>query len=283
MRIFITGGTGFIGKHLVKKLKEDKNNELFLLSKDLADIKTWKKEVEDFRPEAAIHLAWEGLPNYDSQTSIKNLKYGLNLINILAEIGCKTILSAGSCWEYGEQSGKLTENTSPKSFNAFAAAKNSLHLLGKEIAKENNIQFIWTRFFYVYGPGQRETSLIPYLMNCVQNGKTPEIKNPFAKNDFIYVEDITMAISQIIENCKESAVYNIGSGYLTSIQEVIKIIFDNYGLQNQYKEITPASTDVLSAEFYADISKIKKEIGWEPKISINEGIKKMINISLNNK
>lgn len=275
MKIFITGGTGFIGKHVVRKLKEDKNNELFLLSKDLADIKAWKKEVENFKPEATIHLAWEGIPNYNSKTSLRNLKYGLDLMNMLAEIGCKTVLAAGSCWEYGGQFGKLAEDIPSKPLNAFTAAKNSLHLLGQEIAKENNMNFIWTRFFYVYGPGQKETSLIPYLINCAKNGKTPEIKNPLAKNDFIYVEDIAEAISQIIRKVKGSAIYNIGSGYLTSVQEIIKIIFDSYGFENQYKDIASDSTDTLS-NFYADISKIKREIGWEPKVRIEEGIKKSI-------
>jgi len=268
MRIFITGGTGFIGKHLVKKLREDKSNELFLLSKDLADTENWKKEIEDFKPEACIHLAWEGLPDYSTGTSIKNLNYGLNLIKFLAEIGCPRVIVAGSCWEYGGQPGKLSEDTPPKPLNAFSAAKNALHWLGQEIAKENNTSFIWTRFFYIYGPGQRKESLIPYLINCVKTGKTPEIKNPFAKNDFVYVEDAVKAISLLVKNCKESGVYNIGSGYLTSVQEIIKIIFLETSLASSKNRLAPY--------FYADISKIKKEVGWEPKTSIDEGIKKTI-------
>lgn len=269
MRIFITGGTGFIGRYVVKKLKEDKDNELFLLSRDLSDIDKWRKEVEDFKPEAAIHLAWEGLPNYDAKTSIKNLKYGLDLMNMLAGISCKTVLSTGSCWEYGGQSGKLTEDISPQPLNAFTSAKNALHLLGKEIAKENNIQFIWTRLFYVYGPGQRETSLIPYLINCAQNKKTPEVKNPSAKNDFVYVEDVAEALTMLVKNCQKSGVYNIGSGEPTSVQKIVEIIFPEYHFPGQ-------PVDSSADNFYADISKIKKEIGWKPKTNIKEGIQKMI-------
>lgn len=302
MKIFVTGGTGFIGKHLVRKLKEDKNNNLLLLSQvskeklpwldisenikvvvgNLSNIKEWKKEVESFKPETVIHLAWEGIPDYGSQMSIRNLKYGLDLFDFLAAIKCKTILSAGSCWEYGQQSGKLNEDTPLKLFNAFSATKNSLHLLGREIAKENNMKFIWTRLFYVYGPGQRETSLIPYLINCVQDKKTPEIKNPLAKNDFVYVEDVAEAFSMLMENCKESGVYNIGSGYLTSVQEIIKIIFDNYRLRYQPKDENkePDSTDVLS-NFYADISRIKRDVDWQPRTGIEKGIEKTINYCQN--
>lgn len=258
MRIFITGGTGFIGKHLVKKLREDKNNELFLLSKDLADINDWKKEIEDFKPEATIHLAWDGLPDYSAKTSIKNLKYGLDLINMLAQTSCKTILSVGTCWEILAQP-----------FNAFSAAKNALHFLGEGIAKENNMNFIWTRLFYVYGPGQRESSLIPHLINCKKAGEKPEIKTPDAKNDFIYIQDIVEALDMIIRKGRNSAVYNIGSGELTSTREIAKIIFPDFDILE--------SEDNLDNGPCADISRIKKEIGWEPRTNIKQGIQKTIN------
>jgi nucleoside-diphosphate-sugar epimerase len=276
MKIFVTGGTGFIGKHLVKKLQE-RGHTLCLLSSDLAEPEKWKKEISDFGPDAVVHLAWEGLPDYSAEISIKNLKYGLELFDLLAGIGCKTILSTGSCWEYGGQQGKLSEDAPVKNINAFTAAKNSLHWLGTEIARENNMQFIWTRLFYVYGPGQRKESLIRYLINCVKSGKTPEIKNPLAKNDFIYVEDVAEALSVLLENCKKSGVYNIGSGKLTSVKKIIEIVSDQHGLKNQYKDLTPRPTDVLLTEFYADISKIKKEIGWKPKTNIAEGIERTIN------
>ena len=201
MRIFITGGTGFIGTHVVKELQDEENTLLLLTRQpktnsslldipktisivqgDLSHIDEWKNEVEQFQPQVAVHMAWESLPNYDSNASIKNLDYGLNLITLLAESGCKSIICTGSCWEYGQQSGKVSEDMTLKPFNAFSSAKNSLHWLGEQIARENNMHFIWTRLFYVYGPGQRETSLIPYLINCAQKGKKPEVENLFARN-----------------------------------------------------------------------------------------------------
>lgn len=286
MRIFVTGGAGFIGKHLTKKL-EEQHHSLLLLSQrslaeinfvegNLADINKWKVRVEKFKPDACVHLAWEALPDYSAATSAKNLRYGLDLISMLTKIGCKKFLSAGSCWEYGQQSGKLSEDMAFKPLNAFTAAKNSLHWLGAEIAKENNMQFIWTRLFYVYGPGQRETSLIPYLINCVKSGKTPEIKNPLAKNDFIYVEDVADAISMILKKCKKSAVYNIGSGKATSVQDIIKTVYNNLNLRYKPKYKSFKSNTSSSDNFWGDISKIKREIGWKPKTTIKEGIKRTI-------
>ena len=289
MKVFITGGTGFIGKHVTNKLAEE-GFDLLLLSQnpnfilpakaktvtgDLASIEKWIKEVKDFSPDAVLHMAWEGIPDYSYTMSVKNLNYGLSLLDAIAGIGCKYFLSTGSCWEYGKQTGRLDEETPIKPLNAFTASKNALHWLGRETAKEYLMQFVWTRFFYVYGPGQKETSLIPYLINCVKAGKNPEAKNPFAQNDFIYVEDVAEAIYKIIKNCKESGVYNIGSGYLTSVQDIVKNIFDAFGSSEKYKVVKPGPTDVFSG-FYADISKIIKETGWEPKTGIKEGIQKTI-------
>jgi len=295
MRAFITGGTGFIGKYVVNRLEKEgfnillltraskenifsiiKSKKVDIVSGDLSDINKWETKLKQFKPDTAIHLAWEGIPDYGVETSIKNLKYGLNLFKELAELGCKKIICTGSCWEYGQNHGKLSEDSPIRLSNAFAAAKNALHWLGREIAKENNMQFIWTRLFYVYGPGQREKSLIPYIIKCVKEGKKPEIKTPYARNDFIYVEDVAKAIAAILEKCNQSTVYNIGSGDSTSIQDIIKIVYSKLNLQYKPKDKVFKSDNPPFDTFWADISKIKKEIGWEPKLTISDALQRTI-------
>jgi nucleoside-diphosphate-sugar epimerase len=284
MKVFVTGGTGFIGKYVVKKLECEGHNILLLSRKpaiatkkvktfvgNLADIDRWKNKVKHFKPQATIHMAWEGLPDYGAVVSIKNLEYGLDLINMLTEIGCKRIICTGSCWEYGQKQGKVSEESPVEPLNAFSASKNALYWLGRELARENDIAFIWTRIFYVYGPGQRQTSLIPYIISCAKGNKKPVIKNPFAKNDFVYVEDVAAAISMILKNCEQSRIYNIGSGYSVRVKDIVRMIYDNFGL-----EYEDNSTSESFVDFWADISKINRDLGWEPKIDINEGIQRMI-------
>lgn len=295
MKVFVTGGMGFIGLYVVRELSK-RGHKLLILSNqpksqkslldfpktvefvegDLANIEGWNSNIKSFQPDAAIHMAWEGIPDYGAEMSIKNLKYGLNLFKELAELGCKKIICTGSCLEYGQNHGKLSEDSPTRPSSAFAASKNALHWLGREIAKENNIQFIWTRLFYVYGPEQKESSLIPYIIKCVKEGKKPKIKTLSARNDFIYVYDVAKAIVTILEKCNQSTVYNIGSGHSTSIQDIIKIIYSELNLQYKPKDKPFKLGNTPFDNFWADISKIKKEIDWKPKISIHEGIKKMI-------
>ena len=246
MRIFITGGTGFIGRPTVLELQKCGHQLLLLapesrresserfggrgipLTKgDLGNPKKWEVAVKRFRPEAALHMAWEGLPDYGEDISEKNLIQGLRFYRLLGKIGCKKVVTTGSCWEYGIRQGKLSEDMPLHPFNAFSAAKNALHWFGECIAGDYDMQFIWTRLFFVYGPGQRKESLIPYLISCKKMGIKPEIKNPNKGNDFIYVNDIALALGILLEKrIKGSGVtYNIGAGRLISNVKVLNTVY----------------------------------------------------------
>jgi UDP-glucose 4-epimerase len=245
MNIFITGGTGFIGQHVTQQLIRDGHTLLLLcleheelpqsakkatiIRGDLSTIECWKKDVEGFGPQATVHMAWEGIPNYDFKNSAKNLIYGLNFITMLAEIGCPRVLCTGSCWEYGQKTGELHEDSPVKPSNPFTTAKQALHMMGREIAREKNMEFIWTRLFYVYGPGQKSHSLIPHIINSIRSGDHPNIKTPNSRNDFVYVEDAARAISILSTTEPKGEIYNIGSGYSTEIADIINMVYRYYG------------------------------------------------------
>jgi nucleoside-diphosphate-sugar epimerase len=297
MRIFVTGGTGFVGTPVVKHLvdaghdilllafepqdaldaKSDVFSRVKVITGDLADVQTWRSEVEAFNPDIAIHMAWEGIPDYKAAMSVKNLVLSLNLYLALAELGCKRVLTTGSCWEFGHTQGGLAESMPTLPNNPFTSAKNALRMVGSEIAKENGMQFIWVRLYYVYGPGQKPTSLIPTIISSVKNGEVPQLKTPDAKNDFVFVDDVADAIAMIADNCTEpSAVYNIGSGYSTSIRDVVKTVYEQCNLSYAEDTFPAADPDTTQVDFWADLSHIKCEIGWEPKYSLWDGIAQML-------
>lgn len=318
MKIFITGGTGFIGTHLVKKLQERGHNLLLLVKNqeelsflsshenmeavegELSTLATWDEKIGKWSPEACVHLAWENLPDYSWDVNRKNLTYGVDLISFLAGYvkSCRTIVGIGSAWDIR---GRFPEETVDgivvegfestivarvKPVDTFSATKNMINLLGTAMIEEVNRglypeerkKFIWTRIFYVYGPGQRETSLIPYLINCAKKREVPEIKNLSAANDYIYIDDVAEAISTILENSQKSGEYEIGWGKLIANQDIVNIIAQEFGIRNWQKE-----TGILENNKFvrpAENSGLRA-IGWKPEINIKEGIKKTINYCQN--
>jgi len=297
MKIFVTGGTGFIGKPLVKLLV-DQGHNVYVLTRNaeacqkksslleyvqgnLKDVYLVSYLFEEIQPQVLIHLAWEGLPDYSQKVSCQNLNYGINIFSIAANTGCSTIISTGSCWEYEGREGKIAETCKLNSSSLFPAVKNSLRLIGKAIASENRIKFYWLRLFYVYGPGQRGTSLIPYLLHTIKDGKTFSINNPNNKNDFVFVEDVARAIACVIDTNPDKTTYNVGSGYLTSIKDIIYYLYFLFDIDIEKQQvadmiqINSKNQNHKSEAFFSDIFKIRQYTGWKPDHSIKSGIKIM--------
>lgn len=293
MNILVTGGTGFIGQHVVKNIIKHnfdvlvltrneyaeqvfKNKKVKLIEVDLSDVISLKKRLFKFQPDICIHMAWEGIPDYSCNMSVKNLFNSLNLFKILSETKCKKIICSGSCWEYNQKKGQLDEQIHIEPDNPFIAAKHSIHLMGQEIAKANDMDFIWTRFFYVYGPNQKAHSLIPQIISTINSGGKLKIKTPHSKNDFIYVEDVADAILELLTKGKNGETYNIGSGYSTEIKEIIDLVYNHYNIDKKNTIEIKKPNDCSPVDFWADISKIKKDTNWEPKTSIKKGVEKTI-------
>ena len=293
MKIFITGGTGFIGSHLVPKLVSRKHRLLLLtrgkprkeygtsvrfVKGDLRNPGVWEGAVRKFKPDAIIHLAWEGIEarDFGLDMSSVNLIASLRLIAFAAEIGCKRFLSTGSCWEYGVVGGRVKESDTlqtPNHVPAFVIAKRAIRDMGERFSIENGMRFLWARLFFVYGPGQRSGSLIPHLAHSIKDGVNLDIQNKAGGNDFVFVEDVAEALLEILEKSKEqNAVYNIGSGRLIGVGKVVREVCKNFHFpvpQWCFSRVRPKG-------FYASIAKMKREIGWSPKTSFPEGVRKTL-------
>ncbi len=296
MKIFVTGATGFIGRHIVRLLSQKGYNLMLLVRRhsqnlsiaeiddrkahivygNLSDMDNWRKDFIDFGPDALIHAAWEGLPDYGIEMCRRNFDYGLNLFIMAAETGCKTIMSIGSCWEYKEKKGSLNENSIIDSTKVFPAFKNALKIAGEAIAREYNIRFYWPRLFFIYGPGQRKTSLIPSIIKAVSAGEMPDIKNPANRNDFVYVEDAADALVKIIQKKPDGIIYNIGSGHSTSVLDILSSVYKMMGCPDDgFPKNKEANNNIID-DFWADIESIRKDVGWHPNFTLDEGIKNTI-------
>jgi nucleoside-diphosphate-sugar epimerase len=298
MKVFITGASGFIGKHVIKsviraghkimasRLGNDKTgnnqNNIQWLYGDLADIASFKHLLKSFNPEVFIHLAWEGIPDYSKTISKKNLDNSIYLIDyILDNTTCKKILVSGSCWEYGKKNGICNESDPVIINSYFSWAKHSLNQYLSVKCSDQDVIFNWFRIFYLYGPGQKDKSLIPTLIKAIRKSEIPQINTPMNKNDFIYVEDVAEAFARAVDVDLPSGVYNLGGGYGSKVYDVCRIVEKElFGSENISAKVLENGLQVEKVNFWSEMIKTKQALSMNFDTSLKDGIRQHI-LSMN--
>jgi nucleoside-diphosphate-sugar epimerase len=282
MNILITGASGFLGKYLCLNLQK-KNNILALsryrrnCKKNLSFIKTSfnisnknLSKIKKFRPELVIHLAWQDIPNFSKKTSMYNFyQQKIFFKKIIKLKSVKKIIVSGSSFEYRNKNGTCKENEvfyKKIRKNYFVEAKHRLH----KFLSKTKISLVWLRIFYVYGVGQRNQSLIPYLIFNLKKNSKIFLKNPFEKKDFIHVKDVINAILKIL-NSSHSGIINIGNGKSYSSMFIAKFLKKKLNSKSKIE-----FNDEKKSYLVANISKIKK-LGWKPRYSIKKGLNEILN------
>ena len=291
MNILVTGGSGFIGLHLLKELAKSRHKVAVISKREIPELSSIEtilgnfdafdkmhKKLIDFNPEIIIHFSWQGIPDFSSDMCQKNLSDSINFFDwIFENIECKKIIMSGSCFEYGKKQGKCSEFDSVSIDSYFTWAKHSLNQYLSIRCAEMDITLNWFRIFYVYGPGQREESLIPLLIKSIRAKETPRIKTPLNKNDFIYVEDVARAFAIAVDADLPSGAYNLGSGTSTSVYDICRIVEKQFiGNELISKQVLENGQTTETINFWADMKKTQQALNMSFDVSLENGIKEQI-------
>ena len=274
LNIVITGASGFIGNNLIKNLSNDFN--VMPIGKNSGYNMANPIEIDsNIKIDYFIHAAFQiKLENLSLKKYIDlNYQGVLNSLNFCKQNNIKYIFL--SSYVYGIPK-YLPINTShpTKPHNDYAKIKLECEKLCKKYKEKYDLNTIILRLFNIYGKGQKDGYIFPDLMKQIKNKKI-FLKNINSKRDFLHIDDLVSLIKKIlIYNSEKYKILNVGSGVSTSIKEIIDIVkTENNNLQ--FFE-TKSSSENLIKDCYADIDELKKLYNWKPKISIVEGIKKII-------
>ncbi|MBS1602744.1 MAG: NAD(P)-dependent oxidoreductase, partial [Bacteroidetes bacterium] len=190
-KILVTGATGFIGTYVVTSLLEEGVDVIATSAHEEKAIQQpWFSKVsyipfdltgfdpaQDYyryfgEPDAIIHLAWEGLPNYKSDFHLEvNYPRHAAFLRNLVEHGLRDITVTGSCMEYGLQEGEIKEDQPALADHFYGRAKEALRKFLLQLAQEYPVSVKWARLFYMYGKGQSPKSLLSQLDKALQEGQ----------------------------------------------------------------------------------------------------------------
>ena len=241
MNIFVTGGTGFIGKCLINRLrnincniyaidrkekyKSLKYNSINWIPKGLEDL-----NLDDLKNiHTIIHLAAVGVsPQKASKIDLDffNVHQSLRLIKLAHHSGVKRFIAAGTCLEYGEESDNwdyIPPNAKLKPLCPYSESKAKCFKLLRKFSIENNIEMFYGRIFSAYGEGQYEHNLWPSLIRAANSGKDFKMTNAEEIRDFIHVDEVSKYLVNAIfrKDIKrgEPLVINVGSGYPIKLKD----------------------------------------------------------------
>ena len=280
MRVLVTGATGFIGRHLIPQLLSRGHTVTAVArNKNKAHEFDWFNDV-DFsdcnihtpienpfklfgRPEAVIHLAWPGLPNYNDLFHFEeNLPAQYQFLKSLVEGGVGHLLVSGTCFEYGMQSGALVENMPAAPVNPYALAKDTLRKFLQSLQQSCPFTLQWARLFYMYGSGQNPNSLLAQLDRAIDSGESVfNMSGGEQLRDYLAVENVAAGLVTLMMHPQCSGVINVCSGEPISIRRLVEQHIARRGSDIQLNLGYYSYPHYEPMAFWGDVQKISLIIG----------------------
>jgi UDP-glucose 4-epimerase len=298
MRILLTGATGFIGSYVLNELVKRQETVAILIrptsnhwrirhllnqvSQIYGDL-NWSDDIArsvcDFAPEAVIHLGWSGVGNRyrnDFRQVDENLHASLNLLRLAHDARANTWIGMGSQAEYGPKPTKISEDSVPRPTTLYGATKLALCTIAEQMCAQAGMRFAWLRLFSSYGPMDDPSWMIPSLIQVLLRGEKPSLTAGEQLWDYIFVSDAANAVCEVVFEQAAKGIFNLGSGEARPLRQIVELIRDkiNRHLPLGFGEVPYRPDQVMHLE--ADITRLRRETNWFPRIGLDEGIERTI-------
>jgi len=308
MNLLVTGAAGFIGSqlcdflwerghHLVAldcfndyydpRIKRQNIAKLFrqpryeLVEGDILDKELLAKLFQSRPFEAIIHLAARAgvrpSINHPLLYEEVNVRGTTNLLEAARQHRVAKFIFGSSSSVYGEnRNAPFSEDDRvDHPISPYAATKKAGELMCHTYHHLHGMAVSCLRFFTVYGPRQRPDMAIHKFTNLIAAGqKIPMYGDGTTKRDYTYITDIVDGIWRALENCSSYHLYNLGDSQTVELRELIHLIQRNLGIEAKIERLPLQPGDVPMT--FADISRARKELGYEPQITIATGIQKFV-------
>lgn len=296
-RAILTGATGAVGTALIKELIKNEIEVLVLcregsvrnccipshplVTKEYCDLSQLSGIQNDTGKEWDVffHFAWKGTTGAsrnDLYLQNQNVQYALDAVGAAKRFGCNTFIGAGSQAEYGRVEGVLRPDTPAFPEMGYGIGKLCAGQMTREYAHQLGLKHIWVRILSIYGPNDGKQSMVMSTIAKLQAGEIPQFTKGEQVWDYLYSGDAAGAFRLLGENGHDGKVYVLGSGQAQPLAEYIKAIRDvtSPGASLALGAIPYNEKQVMHLE--ADITELKRDINWQPRMVFSEGIQKIL-------
>jgi len=236
MKVAVTGATGFVGEHILAALaKRDisivaasrqipnafpTDNDVTFVALDISQATGAYERLGS--PDVLIHLAWEGLPNYQSQRHVDvEMPAQLRFLDACMRDGLGRLVVAGTCFEYGLAEGELDEDRSTAPVTQYGTAKDALRRALEVACNRHGTELAWTRLFYLYGPGQGAGSLYTLLNRAIDEGQDSfDMSGGEQVRDFLPAHEAARLLAELALSPGAAGIFNICSGVPVKVREL---------------------------------------------------------------
>jgi UDP-glucuronate 4-epimerase len=315
MKILVTGGAGFIGSTVSEKLlargdevvvidcfdefydpsikrnniqKALKNQSYKLVEGDIRDLELLKTLFKREKFDRVFHLAARAgvRPSIIDPLLYEdvNVRGTMNLLEAAKENNLPGFIFASSSSVYGNNKKvpfSETDNVD-NPVSPYAATKKACELISHTYHHLYNLNISCLRFFTVYGPRQRPEMAIHKFTRLIDQGKpVPMFGDGSSRRDYTYVDDIADGVLKAIDYNAEFEIFNIGESRTTELRRLIELIEKSLGKKANIEQFPDQPGDVQVT--YADITKSKKILGYDPRTQVEEGVQKFVEWYTRNK
>ena len=285
-RILVTGITGFLGANVMARLLQlgaevygvarspQPTHLAHVLIGDLTSSDFVRTAFREAKPDIVIHLAGQTNASSDKTLILPtfqgNLETTVNVLTAAADVSCSRIVLTGSL-EEPESGGIDALPSSP-----YALSKWGSVLYGRAFHAMYHLPVVIVRPFMTYGPRQRPTKLVPYIVLSLLQGKVPRVKNSERRVDWVFIEDVVEGmLAAATASSVEGRTIDLGTGVATSVGQVVAELLSVTGATVE-PSFEQGAADLNNHDRVADVAKAALWLNWTPKISLREGLARTV-------